>query len=158
MPPASVRSAPTSGEYVVPGEVAPSSFAEDHGGVQTVAAGHLGQFRVVFEGGRGVPVGVGQRHPQLGAVQIAGVVARRLLGVRDGPAGGHQPQLAGPYGLLAAEAVAVQHLALVQPADRLEPDVRVRRHLHPRLVGDVVGAVVVDEAPSSDHTAAQIRQ
>ena len=35
---------------------------------------------------------------------------------------------------------------------------RVRRHLHAGLVGDVVGAVVIDEAPGADHAAAQVGQ
>lgn len=35
---------------------------------------------------------------------------------------------------------------------------RVRRDLHTGLVGDVVGPVVIDEAPRADHAAAQVGQ
>lgn len=100
----------------------------------------------------------GERHPELGAVQERAMAVRRLLGVGDGPAGRHQAQFPRPYGLQAAEAVAVQHLALVQPADGLQAHVRMRRHLHPGLVDDVVGTVVVDEAPAADHPTAEVRQ
>ncbi len=50
------------------------------------------------------------------------------------------------------------HLAGPQPAHRLQADVRVRRHLHPRPVRDVVRAVMVDEAPRADQPASEIRQ
>jgi hypothetical protein len=43
--------------------------------------------------------------------------------VGDAPTGGHQVELAGPDELFGAEAVAVQHLALQQPGDRLQADV-----------------------------------
>lgn len=52
----------------------------------------------------------------------------------------------------------MQYLALVQPAHRLQAHVRMRWHLHAGLVGDVVGAVVVDEAPGADHAPAQVGQ
>ncbi len=52
----------------------------------------------------------------------------------------------------------MQDLALVQPADGLEAHVRVRRDLHAGFVRDVVGAVVVDEAPGADHPAAEVGQ
>ncbi|MDQ1050463.1 thiamine biosynthesis protein ThiC [Streptomyces sp. V4I2] len=52
----------------------------------------------------------------------------------------------------------MQYLALVQPADGLQAHVGVRRHLHAGVVGDVVGAVVIDEAPGTDHAAAQVGQ
>jgi hypothetical protein len=52
----------------------------------------------------------------------------------------------------------VQHLAVVEPADRLQTHVRVRGHLHPGLLGDVVGAVVIHEGPGSDHAASEVGQ
>ena len=52
----------------------------------------------------------------------------------------------------------MQHLALVQPADGLQAHVRMRRNLHAGLVGDVVGAVVIDEAPGAHHASAQVGQ
>lgn len=118
--------------------------------------GDDGQVGVVLEGGGGVPVGVREGDPELGAVQVAGVRARGFLGVGDRPAGGHQAQFVRADGLEAAEAVAVQHLALVEPADSLEAHVGVGRDLHAGFVGDVVGSVVVDEAPGADHPAAQV--
>ena len=50
------------------------------------------------------------------------------------------------------------HLAGAQPADRLQPDVRMRRHLHPRPGRDVVRAVVVDETPRPDQATAEVRE
>lgn len=113
---------------------------------------------MVLEVGLDVPVGVGQGHPQLGPVQKPGVRFRAFLGVADRPARRHQPQLAWPDLLEAAQAVAVQDLPVVQPADRLKAHVGVRRHLHAGLVGDVVGAVVIHECPGADHAAPQVGQ
>ena len=45
-----------------------------------------------------------------------------------------------------------------QPADRLQPGVRVRRHLHAGRAADVVGPVVVDEAPGADHPPRPVGQ
>ena len=78
--------------------------------------------------------------------------------MRDAASRRHQPEFARPDQAVAAQAVAVVHLALEQPADRLQPGVRVRRHLHAGLAGDLVGAVVVDEAPGADHPPAHRRQ
>jgi hypothetical protein len=86
-------------------------------------------------------------------VQAGVVVGRRLLGVRDPVPGGHQVELAGPDHLLAAEAVAVQHVPGDQPGDRLEPDVRVRRDLHPGHAVHRHRAVVIHKAPRA-HAAA----
>nr|WP_246507581.1 hypothetical protein [Actinocrinis puniceicyclus] len=113
---------------------------------------------MVLEARLGVAVRVRQRHPQLRPVQDRRVVRRAFLGVRDAAARGHQAELVRAHGLQAAETVAVQHLAVVQPADGLKTHVRMRRDLHARSVRDVVGAVVVDEAPGADHPAAQVRQ
>ena len=75
------------------------------------------------------------------------------LGVRHAVPAGHQVQLAGPDHRVHAAAVAVLDLAGEQPADRLQAGVRVRGHVHPAGVGDVVGAVVVGEAPGADQRA-----
>ena len=80
---------------------------------------------------------------------------RRLLRVGDAEAGRHQRQLARTEGDVAAEGVPVVHLALEQPRHRLQPGVRVRRHLHPGAGGDVVGPVVVDEGPGPDEPPSQ---
>ena len=92
-----------------------------------------GQLGVVLEARVGVAVAVRERDPELRAVQEAGVRPGALLGVADGPAGGHQAQLARADGLQAAGGVAVQDLALVEPADGLQAHVRMRRHLHAGL-------------------------
>ncbi len=131
--------------------------AQDHGG-REAGGGGPGQVGVVLEVGFDVPVGVGEGDPELGAVQEAGVRPGALLGVGDRPAGGHQAQFARADGLETAGGVAVQHLALVEPADGLEPHVGVGRDLHAGLVGDVVGPVVVDEDPGADHPPAQVRE
>lgn len=117
-----------------------------------------GQFGVVLEVRVGVAVSVGEGDPQLSTVQEAGVRLGALLGVADGPPRGHEAQFTRADRLQAARGIAVQHLALVQPADGLQSHVRVRRYLHAGLVGDVVGPVVIDEAPRADHAAAQVGQ
>src|SRR5919202_190409 len=76
-------------------------------------------------------------------------------GVRDAVPGGHQGQVAGADAHVAAERVAVVHLAVEQPGHRLQARVRVRWHLHAGGGGDVVGAVVVDERPRPDQPANQ---
>ncbi len=113
---------------------------------------------MVLEVRVGVAVAVGEGDPQLRAVQEAGVRLGTLLGVADGPSGRHEAQFARADRLQAARGVAVQHLALVEPADGLESHVRVRRDLHTGLVGDVVGPVVIDGTPRADHAAAQVGQ
>ena len=85
------------------------------------------------------------------------VPGRRDLGVADAVAGGHQVELAGPDHRVVAGAVAVLDLAGEQPAHRLQPGVRVRRDAHAAGVGDVVGAVVVEEAPGADQRALPLR-
>ena len=56
----------------------------------------------------------------------------------------------GPDHRVHAAAVAVLDLAGEQPADGLQAGVRVRGHVHAAGVSDVVGAVVVGEAPGAD--------
>ena len=80
------------------------------------------------------------------------------LGVADPAAGGHQVDLAGAHDRPVAGAVAVLDLAGEQPADRLQTGVRVGGHDHAARLGDVVRAVVVEEAPGADHGAATARQ
>ena len=70
---------------------------------------------------------------------------------------GHQVDLAGADHGVRAEAVAVLDLAGEQPADGLQPGVRVRRHVHAAGAGDVVRAVVVGEAPGADQRALPLR-
>jgi hypothetical protein len=110
---------------------------------------------VVLERRRGLAGTVGQHHPELGAVQEPRMGGGGLLGVGDAVARRHQRELARAERDVATEGVAVVHLALEQPRHGLQSGVRVRRDLHPRPRGDVVGAVVVDERPGADHPPSQ---
>ncbi len=120
---------------------------------------------VVFDGGRDVvlevagrvAVGVGEREPQLHAVQDGGLRGRHLR-VADAPATRHQIQFAGPHCGVGAQAVTVFDLAGEQPADGLEAGVRMRCDVHAAGDGDVVGAVVVREAPGADQRAGALRE
>ena len=111
-----------------------------------------GQLAVLLEPGALV-VARGQGHPQLDRVQ-QGPLAQRQLGVRDARAGGHEVELAGAQHDVAAEAVAVVHLARERPRHRLQPGVRVRQdpHVH------ALGADPVEEAPGPDGGQGPVRQ
>ena len=87
--------------------------------------------------------------------RVAGVETSEWLMPRPGR---HQVELAGPHRGVVAGAVAVLDLAAEEPADGLQPGVRVRRDLHPAGVGHQVGPVVVDEAPRADQAALPLRQ
>lgn len=106
----------------------------------------------VFEGGGGVHVVAGQGDPELDAVQHGGVW-RGVFGVVDAVAGGHEVEFAGADVGDGAEGVAVFDGAGEDPAGGLQAGVGVRGDAHAAGDGDVVGAVVVDEAPGADHTA-----
>ena len=105
----------------------------------------------------GVAIGVGQRDPQLDPVQD-----RRRGGgdlrVADARARRHQVQFARPHQRVHPGAVAVLHLALEQPADGLQPGVRMRRHVHPDAAAHVVRPVVVGETPRPDQRPLPLRQ
>ena len=105
---------------------------------------------MVLEVGGLVALVVRQGGPQLDAVQPVARGPEAVLGVRDAPPGRHDVQLAGVHELAAADAVAVLDVAVQQPGDRLQADVRVRRHVHPHRLRRGVGAEVVDEAPGPD--------
>jgi hypothetical protein len=120
---------------------------EEHPDLRAFDPVHRGH--VVVERPRGVPVPLGQRHPELDAVQRLGGRGRDLR-VADAVPAGHQVQLAGPDHRVRAEAVAVLDLAGEQPAHRLQPGVRVRGDVHRAGAGDLVRAVVVGEAPRAD--------
>ena len=87
---------------------------------------------MVGEAGVAVAVGVGQRDPELQAVQPAGVAGRDCSEWAIPWPAVIRLSWPGPDRLHAAEAVAVLHLALDQPGHRLQAGVRVRRHLHAR--------------------------
>jgi hypothetical protein len=112
----------------------------------------LGELRVVLERPSPVPSRLGQRDPQLDALQCAAVVTGGLLRVAHGVARGHQVQLAGLDHLLGAEAVAVKHLPVREPGDGLQADVGVRSDIQPTVLSDVGRAHVVGEAPGAEET------
>jgi hypothetical protein len=55
-------------------------------------------------------------------------------------------------------AVAMFHFAAEQPADRLQPGVRMRRHVHADAVADIMWAIVIGEAPRPDKRPLPLRQ
>ena len=112
----------------VHGGAATRKFAEEH---PQHGAGHSnGLGRIVGEVAAGVAVGTGQRHPQLNPVQDRRRGGRDLR-VADAHARRHQVQFTRPDHRVHTGAVAVFHLAAEQPADGLQPGVRMRRHVHP---------------------------
>ena len=88
--------------------------------------------------------------PRCSVSQRAAVGAGALLRVGDAVAGGHQVELSVPDDLLGVERVAVKGLALQEPGQGLQADVRVRRDAHPRWPAHLRGAHVIDEAPRTD--------
>lgn len=112
---------------------------------------------MVLEVPPGVPVFLGQRHPQLDAVQGRGAWGGDL-GVADAVAARHEVELAGPYVGVAAEAVAVLDLPAEQPAHRLQSGMRMRCDIHPARAADIVGAVVVGETPGTDEGPGSLRE
>ena len=82
------------------------------------------------------------------------------VGVADPGAGGHEVDLAGAHTTDDAAGVAVLDLALEEPGDGLQTGVRVGRDVHAAgaVGGDLLRAVVVDEAPRADEGALPVRQ
>ena len=87
------------------------------------------------------------------------VLGGGVLAVADAAPGRHQVELAGPDRRVVPGGVPVLDLAGEQPAHRLQPGVRVRRDDH-ALAGpvDLVGTVVVQEAPGTDQGALPLRE
>jgi hypothetical protein len=81
-----------------------------------------------------------------------------VLSVGDPVTCGHEAQFARSNQLVATDAVAMVDIAVEQPADGLQTDVRVRRHCHARPISDVIGPVVIDEAPGANQAPAEVRQ
>jgi hypothetical protein len=127
-------------------------IAHQHGdlGARRLGAGQLG---VVLERRLAVPRRLRLGHPELHAVQRAAVVARRLLGVRQPAPGGHEVELPWADDLLAAQAVAVQHLPVEQVGHGVQAGVRVRADVDAAVRFDGGRSEVVDEAPRADRAA-----
>ncbi len=150
------RSAPTSGESPRAGERTPASSP-----TSTVATTRRPRPRAASSGARRrpAPIAGGLRlgHPELEAVERAGGAGRCLLGVGHAPAGRHQVELAGLDELLAAEAVAVEHLPSSTQVTVCSPmcgcgPTRIAASRH------VGRPEVVDEAPGPDRAAAPAGQ
>ena len=134
----------------------PEQRAEEHPRLPPVAGDRVGG--VVLEGRRRRRATASGRATHSWAPCSIGGAGRRHLGVADPAAGGHQVDLAGADHRVVAGAVAVLDLAGEEPAHRLQPGVRVRGDRHAAGVGDLVGAVVVDEAPRADQRPVALRQ
>jgi hypothetical protein len=79
----------------------------------------------VLEGSLAVSVAVRQRRSELNAIQSSGVVGRCPLRVSDRMARSHDVHAIGAKHRFLSEAVVMDHLALEQPRDRLQPHVRM---------------------------------
>ena len=154
--PASSRiSAPSSGVWVVTGEVAPARDPRKTRMDPARSRQWLGT--VVLERRLHVACPVRQRHPQLRTVQHVGLRSGKFR-VADAASGGHQVDLAGPHGRVEAGRVPVFDLPGKEPADRLQSGVRVPWHVHAPGLADPVRAVVVQEAPGADEAPLALRQ
>ncbi len=99
-----------------------------------------------------------ERRPELHAVQAPGVLARRLLGVGDPRTRRHHVHAARAQDGGAPQAVVVDDLAFVQPGDGLQPDVRVRRHVHRLAVAEREWPEAIEKAPRTDEAPVPDRQ
>ena len=106
------------------------------------------------EGGFRLLPRFGQGDPGLDAEQAAVTDPQRrvsALGMGDAPPGGHPVDVAGADRLGAAEAVAVQDLALEQVGHGGQADVRVRAHVQPPPGQELAGSHLVEEDEGADH-------
>ena len=155
LPGASMISAPRSGVCTWTGEVAPSSepmkTRASHPGPRTGSGAKCSKRGSTWRLSSGSAI-------QSWAPWSVVVLGRGDLGVADPATGGHQVELAGTHGGQAADGVTVLELAAEEPAGGLQPGVRVGREHHPAGLVDLVGAVVVDEAPGADQRAVALRE
>jgi hypothetical protein len=145
------------GENAPAGGTRAIEFAHEHPDLSAAGLQHR-QVAVMIEPGLAPALGFRQCHPQLHAVQLAGIPWWRLFRMRDAAPGGHQVQLARPGHGRKAEAVVVQHLAGEQPRHGLQADVRVRCDVHGLATGKREGTVGIEEAPRSDQPVLAQRQ
>lgn len=132
------------------GEVWPEEGPEEDEGAAAVEKhGFRG---VVVEAAGAVAVGVGQNGPQLHAVEGGGLLGGDL-GVADAGAGGHEVDLTGQHDGVLVAGIVVGDGTREEPRHRLQAGVRVRGDVHAAGEGDVIRAVMVDEAPGADEAA-----
>ncbi len=130
----------------------------DEDGAIAVANPEPGQLFVMLEGRSCVASCLGERYPELHAVQFTRGDAGILLRVRDTLARGHEVQLAGRDQLLAAQAVSMDNRPVVEPRHGLQPNVRMRRDVKTILKTKRRGSNVVDETPRADGPSSACRQ
>lgn len=85
-------------------------------------------------------------------------VCGRDLGVADSGAGGHQVDLSGQDETGMSTGVDVFDGPGEEPAHGLEAGVRVRGYVHSARSRDIIGPVMVDEAPGADERALTLRE
>ena len=109
---------------------------------------------MVHKSGIALLLARGQRHPGLDAEQALPVSLALLggaLGMDDAAAGAHPVHGAGLDGLLGAQAVSMQDLALEQVGEGRAVDVRMRAHVD-ALIGQELGRPhLVEEDERADH-------
>ena len=112
-----------------------------------------GEVLVAFERGGTVPSRIGQSDPQLERVEGDGIVADGVFRVGDAGAARHEIERSAPHDDVAAEHVAVAHVADERPGHRLQADVRMRFDAHLRRLR----AETVEEAPRAHHRQRSLR-
>lgn len=95
-----------------------------------------------------VPQGIRQNQPQLDAVQEP--CGGGDLRVGDPRTGIHHIDGAWHHGCFHAGRIVVLNLPVEEPAHGLQAGVRVGWYGHSTCVGDIIGPVMVDEAPGPD--------
>ena len=116
---------------------------------------------VVREAGFDLLVRCRQGDPELQAVQrfaARAVVRRGAFGMHDAAAGGHPVDLAGADRHVAAEAVAVDDLAVEQKRDGGEADMRMRPHVDAVARAEFGRPEVIEEDEGADHAPLDVRQ
>lgn len=137
------------------GGVLPGHGAHEHADVGP--RNGEGRGTVVHETGDGESGRLGKCRPQLDPVQDRGVCPR-VFRVADAPPRGHEIQFSRTHDGVISGTVGMLNLAREEPADGRQPGVRMGRHRHACREADVVGTVVVNEAPGADQRPAALWQ
>src|SRR5207302_9459896 len=107
--------------------------------------------RIMIESRRAVSLARGKSYPELQSAQSSGIQPGCFLGMRNTTAGGHEIQLPGIHESLATEAVVVNDLPFQQPRHCLQPDVRMRRHIHRFFGRKTEWTISIEKTPRPDH-------